>query len=132
MDDEKLRALRVKAQIALFQLGEDAFEDKVVVAYDDTGLGFCPYWTWQWKVRAVPKHDVRININIADSTRCYLSGEDRIHIAFSPFEDEIEIRDFILPLLETETYREKQDQDLCCGERHIPGEAYHFESDRPF
>lgn len=106
MDEKQLRELRVKAQIALFHLGEDAFEDKIVVAYDDTGLGFCPSWNWKWKVRAVPKGDVAINIHIGDN------GERVLYISFCD-EEEVAVRDFILPLLETETYRESVD---VCGE----------------
>jgi len=114
MEDKQLRDLQDQASCLLGLL--EVSTASSAIAYD-TSYG--------WRVRVAPKHDVRIHINIDDSTRC-LSAEDRIHIVFSPFEDEIEIRDFILPLLETETYRERQ--DLCCGER-APGEAPHFENE---
>lgn len=93
MEWGRLRELRHAALTALIQVGL-GFENNVVVAYD-TGGG--------WKVRAAPQGDMVINVR-----------EDRIQIAFSSFEDEIEIRDFILPLLETETYREKLDEKRGC------------------
>ena len=111
MDARLLGELKSEARLQEFLLG--IFDGNIAVAYVvDCG----------WKVRVVPKYDAKVNININDN------DERTIFIAFSPFEDEIEIRDFILPLVETETYRERTRDFPCRDREHMPGSCWTFDA----